>query len=165
MHLESDICFCKVINRKANGEKEIWCPPLENKLSLQFLRWNTLHHPGAIIKRDLQCKIPYNINLKICSDRQFFIHALILENASYQTLDIELNEFAPAVTSGNDATQKMDAEDKIILDTLFTERQRRDIEKNNFMIQEISAPLTRYFGKAKLVCKINKQIFRIFGIK
>ena len=165
MHLESDICFCKVRNRNANGKKAIWCPPLENKLSLQFLRWNTLHHPGAIIKRDLQCKIPYNINLKICSDRQFFIHALILENASYQTLDIVLNEFAPAGTSGSDATQKMEDEAKIILDTLFTERQRRDIEKNNFMIQEISEPLTHYFGKTKFICAVNGALFKILKIK
>lgn len=163
--LESDICFCKVRNMRTDGSSCIWVPPAESKLSLQYLRSNLLHHPGAIIRNNLQRKYPYDVNLKICSDRRFFIEALILGNATYQTVDIVLNEFAPAGTSCDEAAAKMAEEDERILDSLFTERQLRDIGKNNFFVQEISAPLTRYYVKTKLICKINKFLFRLLGIK
>ena len=163
--LNSDICFCKVRNRLEDGKYCIWAPPSEDKLSVQFLRWNILHHPGALIKTELQKRIPYNINLRICADRQFFMQALINENASYETLDVILNEFAPAGTSGSNARQKMFEEDEAILDALFTERLLRDIRRSNWMTQQISAPLTHYYGKAKLFCRINRLLFKILQIK
>lgn len=93
------------------------------------------------------------------------MQALINENASYETLDVILNEFAPAGTSGGNSRQKMLEEDEIILDTLFTKRMLRDIFNSNLLTQQISAPLTRYYGKTKLLCQINKVLFKILRIK
>lgn len=163
--LEADICFCKVKNMRSDGTYYMWSPPAEEVLSLQYLRWNTLHHPGAVIRTELQKRFLYNTKLRICSDRQFFIEALIIADATYQTLDLVMNEFAPQGTSGAQAEKEMEKEDTFILESLFTKRQRRDIERTNWMLQQITTPLVHFYGKARMVCSINRFIFKILGVK
>lgn len=161
LSFNSDIYFGSVKNRKENGNYYIWTPPRETQLSLQYLRWNVLHHPGAIINRELQLKYPYDTSLKICSDRKFFIETLILGNASYKTIPILINEFAPSGISGAHAAKEMFKEDELILKDLFTERQLRDIYQSNWLTQQISKPMTQYYGKTKILCKFIALLMRL----
>lgn len=163
--MESDICMGRVLNLNDKGKEYLWCPPAEDKLSLQFLRWHPLHHPGAVIRADLQRKYPYDPKLKICSDRRFFIQALIIENASYSPIDITINKMEPQGASGADAVKKMESEDDLILSQLFTARQRRDIESTRYILQEVTRPLTRYYGKSRLLIGLNKCMFKVLNIK
>lgn len=157
----SDICFGRVLNNNNKGEGHLWEPPQERDLSLQYLRWNILHHPGAIIRRNLQLKYPYDENLRICSDRKFFIQALILGDASYSTIPTVINVFAPSGLSGAHAEHKMFEEDERILNDLFPKRLMRDIQRSNWLTQTITRFMVNYYGRTKLLCNINRVLLRL----
>lgn len=161
----SDICFGRVLNINNKGEGHLWEPPQERNLSLQYLRWNTLHHPGAIIRRDLQVKYPYDEKLRICSDRKFFVQALILGDASYSTIPVIINAFAPSGLSGAHAEHKMVEEDEFILKDLFPKRLMRDIECSNWLTQSITKFMVNYYGRTKFLCNINRVLLRLLKMQ
>lgn len=165
LSIDTDICLGRVNNIYTNGKSYLWIPPQESMLSLQYLKWQPLHHPGALIKRELQLKYPYDLNLKICADRKFFIEALILGNASYSTIPLIINEFGPQGISGPQSEHKMYDEDNIIWQDLFPKRLYRDIISTNWMIQNISSIMARYYGKTKILCNINRCLMKIMRMK
>ena len=66
-------------------------PPKE--ITLNFLFSGSLCHQSALIRTSLLQKHPYDESLKIVSDRKFFLQTLILEDASYQTVDIDIADY------------------------------------------------------------------------
>lgn len=161
----TDICLGRVNNIYTDGNSHLWTPPQESSLSLHYLRWQPLHHPGALIRRDIQLKYPYDPALRICADRKFFLEALILGDASYSTIPVIINEFGPQGISGPQSEYKMNDEDDIILRDLFPKRLYRDITSTNWMIQSISSVMSRYYGKTKVLCNINRYLMKAMGMK
>lgn len=161
----TDICIGKVNNIFTDGKSYLWTPPKESSLSLHYLRWQPLHHPGALIRRELQLKYPYDPDLKICADRKFFLESLILGDASYSTIPVIINEFGPQGLSGPQSEHKMNDEDDIILQDLFPKRLYRDITATNWMIQSISSVMARYYGKTKVLCNINRYLMKLMRMK
>lgn len=53
----------------------------------------TIMHQAAFIKRSLLLKYPYDESYKIAGDLKFFCDAFIIENCSYQALNIEVSNF------------------------------------------------------------------------
>lgn len=59
---------------------------------IDFLQ-KSLPHPATFILRKLQTNSLYNENYKIVSDAQFFLQNLILNNCTYQEVDIIVSNF------------------------------------------------------------------------
>lgn len=59
-------------------------------VSLRFLFNESLCHQSVLIKTDLLRKHPYDEQLKIVSDRKFFLQTLIFDNVSYQAVPVEI---------------------------------------------------------------------------
>lgn len=156
----SDIVVGAVENVRKDNTIGIWYPFSEEKISAVYLRDNPIHHPGALIRRSLQRLLPYNENLKICSDRQFFMEALILHNCTYSTIPVVINRFAPAGLSSKENESRMVEEDKIFLSALFSPRLLKDIDCTNSEIQTTSRLLMRHHRLTKIICRANNFILR-----
>lgn len=59
-------------------------------VSLRFLFNESLCHQSVLIRTDLLRKHPYDEQLKIVSDRKFFLQTLIFDNVSYQAVPVEI---------------------------------------------------------------------------
>ena len=63
-------------------------PPQE--ITLDYLFNNSICHQCAFIRTSLMKKYEYDENYKIVADRKFFIQALILDNCSYQAVNVDV---------------------------------------------------------------------------
>ena len=63
-------------------------PPEEKELSICYFIKSALHHQSAFIKRELLLKCPYDETYKIASDSIFFFKSLIINNCSYKSIDV-----------------------------------------------------------------------------
>ena len=59
-------------------------------VSLRFLFNESLCHQSVLIKTALLRKYPYDEDLKIVSDRKFFLQTLVFDNVSYQAVPVEI---------------------------------------------------------------------------
>lgn len=60
------------------------------QVSLRFLFNESLCHQSVLIKTALLRQHPYDEDLKIVSDRKFFLQTLVFDNASYQAVPIDI---------------------------------------------------------------------------
>ena len=60
------------------------------QVSLRFLFNESLCHQSVLIRTALLRKYPYDEDLKIVSDRKFFLQSLVFDNASYQAVPVEI---------------------------------------------------------------------------
>jgi hypothetical protein len=88
-----DIYYGDLVYFDAKKKKmQQWTFP--NKLSLGFFVGYSLPHQASFIRRTLFESVSmYNENLKIASDWEFFMNAIINKNASYKHLDIVVSEY------------------------------------------------------------------------
>ncbi len=81
-----DIYFGEVIGTN-DGKANKWGKySLNEEITLLTIYEGHFHHAGSFIKRELMIKYPYREDLKICSDRQFFIQSIIIDNCSYGSI-------------------------------------------------------------------------------
>ena len=73
------------------------------QITMRTLYKRSLPHPSSYIQRQLLLKFPYDETLRIVSDWKFWIQAIILENCSYDILDLIAVDFD---TNGISAKQK-----------------------------------------------------------
>lgn len=72
----------------------IWIKKYPKTLDFNYLKEDTLPHPGSLIKKKLFNKIGlYDTNLKVVADWKFFILSIIKHKASYTYLDKETVHF------------------------------------------------------------------------
>lgn len=76
---------------------------IPQQITMRTLYKRSLPHPSSYIQRQLLLKIPYDETLRIVSDWKFWIQAIILENCSYDILDLIAVDFD---TNGISAKQK-----------------------------------------------------------
>lgn len=67
------------------------CVPTE--LTFRYFYEGNLPHQACFIKTSLQKKYPYNENLKIVSDYEFFLRILILENGTFRKINKIISYF------------------------------------------------------------------------
>ena len=107
--MNSGDCFCDpdVIRRlKESGMgADIICgnariledPPRIKKpfeeITLRALYNGSICHQSALIRTRLLREHPYDESLKIVADRKFFLQALVLDGASYATVDINVVDY------------------------------------------------------------------------
>ncbi len=117
-------------------------------VSLLSLYDSSIPHNAAFIKRGLLLKHPYDESLKIVSDWRFFVETLILDNASYRTIDNIIAEFdCNGISSKNrDLCEK---ERQTVLNQLFPERVLLDLYHYKYGNQYENSTYDRFFTKLK----------------
>ena len=107
--MNSGDCFCgpDVIQKLKDSEvsADIICgntrlleePPRIKKpfedITLRDLYKGSICHQSALIRTRLLREHPYDEALKIVADRKFFLQTLVLEGASYSTVDINIVDY------------------------------------------------------------------------
>ena len=83
---DKDIYFGEIVATNGGKAKKRRKYSLNEEITLLTIYEGYFHHAGSFIKRDLMIKYPYREDLKICSDRQFFIQSIIIDNCSYGSI-------------------------------------------------------------------------------
>ena len=136
-----------------------------HKLSLMSLHYGVVNHSGTFIKRKLQLKFPYREDLKICSDRQFFIEAIVFDNCSYSHIDRIITNFdKTGVSSNKESDLLIEEENEIILKSLLPPRIVSDYKNTNLMLSDLTEKMRRYYGFSKILCKFNVMLINIYSI-
>ena len=98
-------------------------PPQE--ITLDYLFNNSICHQCAFIRTSLMKKYGYDENYKIVADRKFFIQALILDNCSYQAVNVDVvNSDINGFSATNPVLSRLEY-DKV-LEELIPQRIRLD---------------------------------------
>lgn len=98
-------------------------PPEE--ISLETLFSWSLNHQSTIIRTHLLKKYGYDESLRIVADRKFFLQALILDNCSYQKVEIDIADYdVTGMSSQNRYESKVEYES--VLREMIPERIRID---------------------------------------
>lgn len=118
----------------------VWYPPKNEDLSLSFFLKKSLNHQSTFIKKDLLLRNPYNEHLKIVSDSEFFFKTLIMEDASYLDIPIEIC-FCEKAGESSDLEKSLTERYKAIK-SLLPNRLNADV---NFLIKNYN-PLCIKFG-------------------
>ncbi len=160
---ETDIIFGNVLNVHRGGLTNIY--RFTRPISLMSLYRSVVNHSGAFISRRQQLKRPYNESLKICSDRQFFIESLVIDNCSYRQIDRIITRFdKTGVSSSKESDELMDKENEMILDLTVPPRIASDYRRTNLILQDLTSELTHYQGLTKIICKIDMAILKLYRI-
>ena len=95
--INADIVAANLECEDASGSTNI--PP--DEMSLSYFFTSSIPHPSTLIRTGLLHKIPYREDYKIISDWIFFFDTLILQNATYQHVDVFLSKFDMSGVSRN----------------------------------------------------------------
>lgn len=98
-------------------------PPQE--ISFDFLFNSSVCHQCAFIRTSLMKKYGYDEKYKIVADRKFFVQALILDNCSYQAIDVNVVKYDITGFSAQNPVLSRLEYDKVLTE-LIPERIRLD---------------------------------------
>ena len=124
-----------------------------SNITMDFMFNGTICHQCTFIKRYLLLKHYYDENLKIVSDRKFFIQTLIFENCSYEAIDVNVVIYDLNGYSSNNRTLS-DLEYQQVLEELIPSRILEDYGKSKIG----SLFGTTYYEK--LFVEIGKRQYR-----
>lgn len=159
LELKSDILFGQVLNIYPNGRKKLYLP--SEDMTLMRIIQTGIHHAGSFITTELMRRYPYDESLKICSDRKFFVQALVVDNCTFSILDFPVCDFELGGISYV-RTDLASHESWQILMELFPPRLVADYRKTNFQIQQMTSQLVKYRYKIiSFICRINKIILKL----
>lgn len=96
-----------------------------NEITLAYLFSNCICHQCAFIKTSLMAKYKYDEKYKIVSDRKFFLQALICDNCTYKSINVDVVNYD---INGYSAKQPLKSrmEFDMLLEELFPPRIRMD---------------------------------------
>ena len=98
-------------------------PPKE--MTFDFLFNGSICHQCAFIRTSLMQKYGYDEKYKIVADRKFFVQALILDNCSYEAIDVDVVKYdITGFSAANPVLSRLEY-DKV-LEELIPERIRID---------------------------------------
>lgn len=157
----ADIVFGRVENVRDGKVVKHYVP--EDKITLMHIYETGLHHAGSFIRTDLMEKYPYNEKLKICSDREFFIRTLVVDNATFQNLPFVVCDFE--VGGASDNLDLLKIESYLILSSLFPPRVTEDYVATNLRLKDLTARMVNARGKiVKLVCGVDILMLKLFKL-
>lgn len=159
---DADIIFGRVVNVYPGGKEHLYIPAEE--ITLLRILQTGLHHAGSLISTELMRRYPYDETLRICSDRKFFMQALVLANCSFRTLPYTVCDFE---LSGISHTNPQLAKEEYwkIMKELFPPRVVADYRKTNLRIQQTSARLVGSRHKIiSFVCGLDDFILKALNL-
>lgn len=135
---------------------------LNRDITLQTIFEGAIPHAGSFIRKSLMIKYPYREDMKICSDRDFFVKALIIDNCSYSPLSEVVCDFdMSGISSSSD--QLLAKENLQILDELFPPRVVSDYVKTNLSLQDVTGEVVLYRRNlTKFICKVDMVILKLY---
>lgn len=142
-------------------------PPKD--ITFSSLYSGSICHQCAFIRTELMKKYKYDEKYKIVSDRKFFVQALILDNCSYKTVDVDIVEYDINGFSANNRALS-DYEYSCVLEELIPERIRLDYGRRSFGGLYGDTDYEKFFieiGKRNyrgLVYTISNMILRLISI-
>ena len=142
-------------------------PPKD--ITFSSLYSGSICHQCAFIRTELMKKYKYDEKYKIVSDRKFFVQALILDNCSYKTVDVDIVEYDINGFSANNRALS-DYEYSCVLEELIPERIRLDYGRRSFGGLYGDTDYEKFFieiGKRNyrgLVFTISIMILRLISI-
>lgn len=133
-------------------ENDVW---FDTKHPISFLTFyrGTISHQASFIHTSVLKQIPYNEELKIVSDWEFWIKALILTNHSHSFSDVIVARIEPdgiSVTNG----EQREAERKKVLDELIPERILKDIK----VLRYVDDQMVEYIAKISKTYRIRNFV-------
>ena len=91
--------------------KTLFTPP--NEVNLAYFLHSFLPHPSTFIKKELFQNIGlYNENLKVISDWEFFLKAVVIHQAKYNHLDEVISNFDNSGISSNPESENLIKKEK-----------------------------------------------------
>lgn len=145
-----------VVSGIAFISNQIWIPAKNSDLSLTFFIKKSLCHQSTFVKRVLFDNCLYDDKLKIASDTLFFFQSLILKNASYLDIPVEIALCDDPGASGQQSNAFL--ERITALKKNLPERMSYDID----FIIDCHNPATMFVGrlisKYCIIIKIHKYI-------
>ena len=157
----ADIVFGRVDNVLDGKVQKHYVP--EDKITLMHIYETGLHHAGSFIRTDLMKKYPYNENLKICSDREFFIRTLVVDNATFQNLPFVVCDFEVGGVSNN--LELVRKESYKILSSIFPPRVTADYVATNLRLKDLTRRMVKVRSKiVKLVCGVDILLLKLFKL-
>lgn len=91
------------------------------EITFRYLFSNALCHQSVFIKTSLMAKYKYDEKYRIVSDRKFFLQALILDNCSYKSVQIDIVNYDITGFSAENPVQSRLEYDSV-LEELFPSR-------------------------------------------
>lgn len=162
---------------KGNPNSDIICgntmmptrqePPSE--ITFNTLFSGAICHQCAFIRATLMKKYRYDEKLKIVADRKFFIQALILDNCSYSTIDVDVVNYDTNGFSSNNRALS-DYEHASVLEELIPERIRQDYARQTFGVLHGDTDYEKFFfevGKRNyrgLIYTISVFLLRLLSV-
>ena len=135
-----------------SGQK--WIPAKATDLSVAFFLKKSLNHQATFINRKLFQDNLYRTDLKIVGDSVFFFQALIMDNASYVDIPIEIALCEKPGLSGQE--KKAFAELEVSIKGMLPDRMVSDID---FLINYYN-PAVRMIGGWLYKMHFLKKILR-----
>jgi hypothetical protein BACCOPRO_01716 len=135
-----------------SGQK--WIPAKVTDLSVAFFLKKSLNHQATFINRKLFQKNLYRTNLKIAGDSIFFFQALIMNNASYVDIPVEIALCEKPGLSGQE--KESFAELEISIKEILPNRMVSDVD---FLIKYYN-PAVRMIGGWLYKMHFLKRILR-----
>lgn len=133
-----------------------------DKLSLYFLRWNSLPHPATLIKRDLFTKLGYYTeSYRVASDWEFWMKAIIQQNCSYKHVAKLITRIEEPGLSANN--QGDHTEGWSVLYSLFPKRILDDYDRFKEYESIVNDPVLNWVHKSARVYKVLSWFIKFYG--
>lgn len=155
---KADIVLSKVLNHDLDGTTILYVPP--KQVTFRQIYQIGIHHAGSFIKRQLMLDYPYREDLKILSDRDFFIKTIIFDNVTYEILDEIICDFE---YGGASSDRKLAYDERLkILNSFLPPRLAEEYLTSNLQIMQMSATLAQCKYKiVKFICKLDLCVIKL----
>jgi len=132
-----------------------WKPVKEDNLELFFFLKDSINHQSTFIRRKLLVAHPYDEKLKIASDVKFFFESLIIYDASYKDVEIEVCRCDDPGVSANLELSMRERYDSIF--NFFPIRCSQSLE----LLVRLYNPISLW-GMSVYYCNFMQNIIRPF---
>lgn len=164
-NLTADIIACDMVFDYGNKKTEKQQP---DSISFFYMMETSIWHPATFIKRSLFQKFgKYKLNYPIAADYDFFLKALIVNNATYTHKNIVLSVFdTSGVSSDTENLNKRKAERLAIQKQYFSEQLINETRKHNQLMNSNSYKLFSILKNNTFLYTVGTSIFNpLLGIK
>ncbi len=160
LHLTEDLIYGNLIISD-NGKKAVHKFP--DKVDYSYLFSETIGHPNSFIKRDLFQRIGlYNENLKIVSDWEFFLKAIVIYKTTYRHVDVPVSVFSlDGASSLSTNSEKIRIERNLVLHTLFS-RFNTDFHNYPSLFESKVADIYNFLSKNKVLYSMMKRVIKLY---
>lgn len=158
---KAPIVLTRVLNFEDDSHTLLYIPPRD--VTLREIYQKGIHHAGSFISTELLRQFPYREDLKILSDRDFFIKTIIFENVPYQIVDSVICNFEYGGASSN--RQLIYEERDKMLSSYFPPRLMAEYKRSNLQILEMSTQLEKCRYKIiSMICTLDIYLIKILKL-